>query len=124
MRSDSSEQAWLSKWKEGGRAMTIVNVTDQSFKNEVESTGTVLVDFWAPWCGPCKMIAPILDELSAEYQNIEIVKVNADDNGDLCAELGVMGLPTLRFYKNGKLLDEVAGFVPKEVLVEKIEHLK
>src|SRR5690606_29739880 len=104
--------------------MSIRDINASEFDEVVSSDRLTVVDFWAPWCGPCKMIAPILDELSAEYQNIEIVKVNADDNGDLCAELGVMGLPTLRFYKNGKLLDEVAGFVPKEVLVEKIEHLK
>jgi thioredoxin 1 len=96
--------------------MAIVNVSDQSFKAEVEATGTVLVDFWAPWCGPCKMIAPILEELDKESTNLKIAKVNVDDNPESASRFGVMSIPTLIIFKDGQPVDKVVGFQSKEAL--------
>lgn len=96
--------------------MSIVNVTDANFKNEVESTGTVLVDFWAPWCGPCKMIAPVLEELDKEINSLKIAKVNVDDNPESASRFGVMSIPTLILFKNGQPVDKVVGFQSKDAL--------
>ncbi|WP_127585793.1 thioredoxin [Paenibacillus koleovorans] len=96
--------------------MSIVNVSDQSFKSEVESTGTVLVDFWAPWCGPCKMIAPVLEELDSEIGDLKIAKVNVDDNPESAARFGVMSIPTLIVFKDGQPVDKIVGFKPKDAL--------
>jgi thioredoxin 1 len=90
--------------------MAIVNVSDQSFKSEVEATGTVLVDFWAPWCGPCKMIAPVLEELDKELTNLKIAKLNVDDNPESASRFGVMSIPTLIVFKDGQPVDKVVGF--------------
>jgi thioredoxin 1 len=97
-------------------AMAIVNVTDESFKTEVESTGTVLVDFWAPWCGPCKMIAPVLEELDKEVSNLKIAKLNVDDNPEAAGRFGVMSIPTLIVFKDGQPVDKVVGFQSKDAL--------
>ncbi|GAB6927095.1 thioredoxin [Paenibacillus sp. JCM 10914] len=97
--------------------MAIVNVTDQSFVNEVEGQGTVVVDFWAPWCGPCKMLAPILDELSSELgDDVKIAKVNVDENPESAARFGVMSIPTMIFFKDGQPVDKVVGLNSKEAL--------
>ncbi|WP_442603362.1 thioredoxin [Paenibacillus sp. KN14-4R] len=101
--------------------MAIVNVTDQTFKTEVESEGTVLVDFWAPWCGPCKMIAPILDELSQEVSN-KIAKVNVDDNAESAARFGVMSIPTLIVFKDGQPVDKLVGLQSKDALKSVLER--
>jgi thioredoxin 1 len=96
--------------------VAIVNVSDQSFKNEVEAQGTVLVDFWAPWCGPCKMIAPVLEELNTEVDGLKIAKVNVDDNPESASRFGVMSIPTLIVFKNGEPVDKVIGFQSKDAL--------
>lgn len=97
--------------------MAIVNVTDQSFNAEVEGQGTVLVDFWAPWCGPCKMIAPVLEELDKEIgDRMKIAKVNVDDNPESASRFGVMSIPTLIIFKNGEPVDKIIGFQSKEAL--------
>lgn len=97
--------------------MAIVQVSDQTFKGEVEGQGTVLVDFWAPWCGPCKMIAPVLEELDQELGNrVKIAKLNVDDNPDSAARFGVMSIPTLIVFKDGQPVDKVVGFQPKDAL--------
>lgn len=96
--------------------MAIVNVSDDSFKTEVEGTGTVLVDFWAPWCGPCKMIAPVLEELDKELGNLKIAKVNVDDNPESASRFGVMSIPTLIVFKDGEPVDKVVGFQSKDAL--------
>lgn len=96
--------------------MAIVDVTDQSFNSDVES-GTVLVDFWAPWCGPCKMIAPILEELDQEIGNdVKIAKLNVDDNPETASRFGVMSIPTLILFKDGEPVDKVVGFQSKDAL--------
>jgi thioredoxin 1 len=96
--------------------MAIVNVSDQSFKAEVEATGTVLVDFWAPWCGPCKMIAPVLEEIDKEVTDLKIAKLNVDDNPESASRFGVMSIPTLIVFKDGQPVDKVVGFQSKEAL--------
>lgn len=97
--------------------MAIVNVSDQSFGNEVEGQGTVVVDFWAPWCGPCKMLAPILEELSAELgDSLKIAKLNVDENPETASRFGVMSIPTLIFFKDGQPVDKVVGLNSKESL--------
>lgn len=104
--------------------MAIVNVTDQSFASEVGS-GTTLVDFWAPWCGPCKMIAPVLEEIDGEIgDKLKIAKVNVDDNPDAASRLGVMSIPTLIVFKNGEPVDKIVGAQPKDVLMNLLnKHL-
>lgn len=104
--------------------MAILNATDQTFVNET-SQGVVLVDFWAPWCGPCKMIAPVLEELDAEVgDKAKIVKVDVDENQETASKFGVMSIPTLLVLKNGEVVDQVVGFQPKEALAELLnKHL-
>ncbi|MBT2582463.1 thioredoxin [Planococcus sp. ISL-109] len=101
--------------------MAIVKGTDQNFKQEV-SDGLVLVDFWAAWCGPCKMIAPVLEELDADMDDkVKIVKVDVDENQQIASEYGIMSIPTLLLLKNGETVDKVVGFRPKEALAELVE---
>ncbi|CAG9608832.1 thioredoxin [Pseudoneobacillus rhizosphaerae] len=96
--------------------MAITNVTDANFSSETGS-GVVLADFWAPWCGPCKMIAPVLEELDSELgDKVKIVKLDVDDNQETAGQFGVMSIPTLIVFKDGKQVDKVLGFQPKEAL--------
>jgi thioredoxin 1 len=98
--------------------MAITNATDQNFSNETNS-GLVLADFWAPWCGPCKMIAPVLEELDSEMgDKVKIVKVDVDENQETAGKYGVMSIPTLVVLKDGEVVDKVIGFQPKEALAE------
>ncbi|WP_077214177.1 thioredoxin [Bacillus dakarensis] len=100
--------------------MAITNVTDQTFQTET-SAGLVLADFWAPWCGPCKMIAPVLEELDAEMgDKVKIVKLDVDENQETAAKFGVMSIPTLLVIKDGEVVDKVVGFQPKEALEERL----
>jgi len=97
--------------------MAIVNISDQTFKDEVETGGTVLVDFWAPWCGPCRMIAPVLEELDKEIgDQVKIAKLNVDENPESASRFGVMSIPTLIVFKDGQPVDKVIGFQPKDSL--------
>ncbi|MCM3568352.1 thioredoxin [Neobacillus mesonae] len=96
--------------------MAISHVTDQNFTAETGS-GLVLVDFWATWCGPCKMIAPVLEELDAEMgDKVKIAKLDVDENPQTASNFGVMSIPTLMLLKNGEVVDKVVGFQPKEAL--------
>ncbi|WP_027964639.1 thioredoxin [Halalkalibacillus halophilus] len=96
--------------------MAIVNATDQNFSEETQD-GLVLVDFWAPWCGPCKMIAPVLEELDSDMnEQVKIVKVDVDENQETAQKFGVMSIPTLILFKNGEQVDQAHGFQPKEAL--------
>lgn len=101
--------------------MAIVTASDQDLKTNVEGAVPVLVDFWAPWCGPCKMIAPILEELDQELgDGVKIVKVNVDDNPQSASQYGVMSIPTLILFKDGKPVDKVVGLQPKDSLKQLI----
>ncbi|MFL2746701.1 MAG: thioredoxin [Dehalococcoidia bacterium] len=102
-----------------------IPVTDQTFEEEVlKSDIPVLVDFWAEWCGPCKMIAPILEELSTEYEGkIKIAKVDVDSNAEKAGQYGVRGIPTLLIFKSGEPADQVVGAVPKATLKARIDKV-
>ncbi|MDQ0871932.1 thioredoxin 1 [Paenibacillus sp. V4I3] len=101
--------------------MSVKQISDATFNNEIEA-GIVLVDFWAPWCGPCKIIAPILDELSAEIGDAaKIVKINVDDNPESASKYNVMSIPTLLVFKDGQLVDQMVGVQTKEKLKAVIE---
>lgn len=101
-------------------------VTDADFEATVEKAdGLTVVDFWATWCGPCRMIAPILDQLSEEYAGkVKVTKLDVDSNQKTSMKFNVRSIPTLLFFKDGKLIDQVVGAVPKAALAEKFDkHL-
>lgn len=103
-------------------ADNIVQVSDANFESEVlKSTVPVLIDFWAPWCGPCRAIAPIVDQLADEYAGkLKIVKMNVDDNPRTPANYGVRGIPNLILFKDGQVQQQIVGAVPKAHLVKAI----
>ena len=92
----------------------------QEFDNTIES-GVVVVDFFATWCGPCKMLSPVIDELSGELENVNFVKVDIDQSMDLAQKFKIVSVPTLKVFKNGEEVDTLMGFMPKEVLKSKVE---
>jgi len=104
----------------------IVEGTDFNFQQEVLQSDTpVLVDFWAPWCGPCRMVAPIIEEIAGEYEGkLKVVKLNTDENQDVAVRYGIRSIPTLGIFKDGKVVEAVIGAVPKKYLENKIKpHL-
>lgn len=100
-----------------------VTVTDTSFKSEVlDSDVPVLVDFWASWCAPCKMIAPIVEELAGEYAGkLSVRKLDVDENGTIAARYSVMSIPTLGIFRGGELIERIVGYMPKEQLKRRID---
>tara|TARA_B100001057_G_C22542156_1_gene830033 strand:- start:402 stop:722 length:321 start_codon:yes stop_codon:yes gene_type:complete len=103
--------------------MAVLNTTDKNFENDVlKASKPVLVDFWAEWCGPCKAIAPALDEISIEMSNnITVAKINIDENPNIAQEFNIRSIPALMIFKNGKLESEMMGQVPKSQLEEWIK---
>jgi len=97
----------------------------ENFDKEVlESDLPVVVDFWAEWCGPCRMIAPIIEELATEYKGqLKVAKLNVDENPDIASRYGIKGIPTLIFFKNGEVIERIIGVQPKETLKTKIDEL-
>ena len=101
-----------------------VILTSANFDQEVINSATpVLVDFWAPWCGPCKIMGPVVEELAAEYagKGVKIAKVNVDDHGDVAQRFNVMSIPTFKIFKGGKVVDEFLGVQPKDAVKARIE---
>lgn len=95
--------------------MSVLRVTNDNFKEEVlDSEQPVLVDFWAEWCGPCKMMSPVMDQVAADNDNIKVVKINTDESPDLAREFGIMSIPTILMFQNGEVKATSTGFVPKE----------
>ena len=106
--------------------MKPIEVTDANFKHEVlESSVPVLLDFWAEWCGPCKMIAPMVEQLATEYQGkLKVGKVDVDSNQQTSMQFGIRSIPTLLIFKNGRVVDQIVGAVPKAALADKVsKHL-
>jgi len=103
-----------------------VTLTDQNFEEEVIKSNSlpVLVDFWASWCGPCRMLGPIIEELAKDFEGkIKIGKLNVDENSEIAGKYEILGIPSLKIFKDGKIVDEITGVQPKEVLAEKIKNI-
>jgi thioredoxin 1 len=99
-----------------------ISITKENFESLKAEDKLVVADFWAEWCGPCKMLGPIIDELSTEYEGkVNIGKVNVEDEQDLAVQFGVRNIPTVLFIKNGQVVDKQVGAVPKATLIELIE---
>ena len=99
--------------------MAVITITKENFETEVlKSAQPVLLDFWAAWCGPCRMLSPIVDEVAEERTDVKVGKVNVDEQPDLAAEFGVMSIPTLLLFENGKLVRQVVGARPKSGVLE------
>lgn len=97
-----------------------ITLTSKNFESEVlASEVPVIVDFWATWCGPCKMIAPVIAEIAEEYPNVKVGKVNVDDEEGLAIQYGIMSIPTIMLFKDGQLADRLIGFATKEDIVKK-----
>ena len=104
--------------------MKVQQITDTTFDKEVlKSKKLVLVDFWAAWCGPCKMVAPVIDEIADEYREaIKVVKVNTDENPSTAASYGIRSIPTLLIFNEGHIIDTIIGAIPKSTVVNRIQE--
>lgn len=100
-----------------------VQLTDDTFKNEVmNAKGLVLVDFWAPWCGPCKMMEPIIEELGSSYRGrVKVCKLNVDENNRTAGDYGIMSIPTLILFQDGKEINRLVGFIPKAKIAKALD---
>ena len=101
--------------------MKVKEIKETEFKEVIKKEGKVLVDCYAPWCGPCKLLSPIIDELASETENCEFYKLNVDDAEEVSREYGIMSIPTILLFDNGELKQKTIGFKPKEELQELIK---
>jgi thioredoxin len=109
---------------DAGVTMTVQELNGTAFDKFAADSPVAVVDVWAPWCGPCRMVSPIVDRLSDRYKGkVAFGKMNSDDNGEKAGALGIMSIPTLLFYKQGKLVDRIVGAYPEEVIDEHIRKL-
>tara|TARA_Y100000741_G_scaffold62162_1_gene43942 strand:- start:9 stop:362 length:354 start_codon:yes stop_codon:yes gene_type:complete len=112
------KHSWASLWE---IKMSTINVTDADFQTTLQSNDLVLVDFWAPWCGPCRAVAPVLEEIASENSNVVIAKMNTDENPNTASQHGIMSIPTMMIFKNGELVDRLVGALPKPSIMEKLQ---
>jgi len=113
----------IKKGEHGMTAQNVVTITDNNFTEEViNSDQPVLVDFWAAWCGPCQMLGPVVDQIAEELSGkIKVGKLNVDENRATASQYGIMSIPTLLMFKDGKVVEKIVGALPKQVLMSKIE---
>ncbi|MCU0393608.1 MAG: thioredoxin [Thermoflexibacter sp.] len=103
-------------------AHSVIEATDKNFDELIASDKPVLVDFWAEWCGPCRMVAPVVEELSNDYQGkATVAKLDVDTNPEVSFKYSIRSIPTLMIFKNGQMVDKLVGFTPKNVLAKKLE---
>ena len=99
--------------------MSAININKNNFQNEImDSEKTVLLDFWAPWCAPCRMVVPIMEEIASERSDIKVGKINVDEQPELASKFSIMSIPTLVVMKNGKIVQQVSGARPKKAILE------
>lgn len=104
--------------------MKSIEITDANLKETIEKGGITVLDFWAPWCGPCRMLGPIIEELASTNEDIQVGKVNIDSNGISAATFGIRSIPTIILFKDGVKVDQVAGVTPLKKLQEMVDKLK
>ena len=101
--------------------MSTIKVTDADVQETIQGNDLVLVDIWAPWCGPCLQLSPVLEEIASENLNIVIAKMNTDENPNTASQHGIMSIPTMMIFKNGELVDRLVGALPKPAIMEKLQ---